>query len=446
MATSVFEKHSIPKTYITFALPVIFNLVITIIYNMADTFFISATKNIDLIAGVSLGAPVFTVLMAFGNIPGQGGSSLISRLIGRNQPEDARSVSSFCFYGSIIMGTMISAVMILFADPVLSMLGADENTWVYAKEYYMVLAFGAVFIILSFIHSNLIRSEGMARESMIGSIGGTLINIILDPVLISVCGMGAAGAAIATVIGYACSDLFLFVIVRTKSRMLSVSVRDMKVSPAYLRQIIGIGVPSALSNIMSSICIILTNQCLLPYGNEKIAAMGIALKVTMIGSLVLTGFCFGGAPVIGYFYGAQKKEKLQQLVRFCFGSVIVIGLVMGGILTAAAPAFISAFLDQAALIETGADMLRMQACGLSLAGVTLMSTIFTQSFGKVAGAFILSLSRQGFVFIVCIMVLSFLFGYQGTIASQLCADVISALAAVVVVRVNIISEIRHMEQ
>ncbi|MGM9940424.1 MAG: MATE family efflux transporter [Bulleidia sp.] len=446
METSVFEKHSIPKTYITFALPVIFNLVITIIYNMADTFFISATKNIDLIAGVSLGAPVFTVLMAFGNIPGQGGSSLISRLIGRNQPDDARSVSSFCFYGSIIMGIVITAVMILFADPLLSILGADENTWVYAKEYYMVLAYGAVFIILSFIHSNLIRSEGMAKESMIGSIGGTVINIILDPILISGFGMGAAGAAIATVIGYACSDLFLFVIVKTKSRMLSVSLRDMHISPAHLRQVIGIGVPSALSNIMSSICIILTNQYLLPYGNEKIAAMGIALKVTMIGNLILTGFCFGGSPVIGYFYGARNREKLQKLVRFCFGSVIVIGLIMGGILTVAAPGFISLFLDDPALIETGADMLRLQACGLALAGITLMSTIYTQSFGKVAGSFILSLSRQGFVFIACIMVLSALFGYHGTIAAQLCSDVISALAAVVVMYRNIISEIRQMEQ
>mgnify|MGYP002242152366 CR=1 FL=1 len=161
------------------ALPSVFGLMVSVVYNLADTFFIAQSNDTALIAGVSLCAPVFTALMAFGNIYGQGGSSLISRLLGQDDREGTGRVSSFCFYVALTTGVVLAALMMLFRVPLLGILGATSETMPHAQAYYTVLAIGAPATVLNFIHSNLVRCEGMATQSMIGSIGGTVINIIL---------------------------------------------------------------------------------------------------------------------------------------------------------------------------------------------------------------------------------------------------------------------------
>ena len=292
---SLFDTRHLYRSYFKMALPVVLGMVVTLVYNLADTFFIAQTNDTDLIAGVSLCAPVFTALMAFGNIYGQGGSSLISRLLGKQDGEGAKRVSSFCFYIALATGIVLAVVLTAFSRPVLTLLGADADTLPHAREYYLVLVVCAPIMVLSFIHSSLVRCEGMSTESMIGTVLGAVINIILDPILISAAGMGAMGAAVATVIGYLCSVLYFLWLLRKKSRCLSVKFSLCRIGVGELRQILGVGVTAALSNLMQSLCIIVINQFLLPYGNDKIAAMGIVLKINMIAQLILTGFAFGGA-------------------------------------------------------------------------------------------------------------------------------------------------------
>ena len=309
------------RSYFQLAFPMVLGLVVTLVYNLADTFFIARTNDTNLIAGVSLCAPVFTALMAFGNIFGQGGSSLISRLLGGQDEQGAKRVSAFCFYIALATGVVLAVLMSAFSHPLLLLLGADADTLPHAFAYYIVLAVGAPIIVLSFIHSNLVRCEGMAAESMIGTILGAVINIILDPILISVAGMGAMGAAVATVIGYLCSVLYFLWLLHQKSRCLSVRPSLCRVSGRELRQILGVGVTAALSNLMQSLCVIVVNQFLLPYGNDKIAAMGIVLKINMIAQLVLIGFSFGGVPLFGYLYGARRRggnEKAGALLPGLF--------------------------------------------------------------------------------------------------------------------------------
>lgn len=204
--------------------------------------------------------------------------------------------------------------MMLFRVPLLGILGATAETMPHAEAYYTVLAIGAPATVLNFIHSNLVRCEGMATQSMIGSIGGTVINIILDPILITTVGWGARGAAIATIVGYLCSDLYFLWLLHKKSRCLSVKLSQCHVTGRELQQILGVGVTAALSNLMQSLTVIVMNQFLLPYGNDKIAAMGIASKVSMIAQLVLVGFSFGGIPLFGYLYGAKKRDVMRKLI------------------------------------------------------------------------------------------------------------------------------------
>lgn len=328
MENKLFTETSVPKAYLSLSLPLVLSMVVTMVYNLADTYFVAQTDNTYLVAGVSLGLPVFTLLMAFGNILGQGGSSLISRLLGKNEFEDVRRVSSFCFYITLFSGAFITAFMLGFKMPILNLIGADPETFQYASDYYTYLAVGAPAIMLSFIHSNLLRSEGLSKESMVGTVGGAVVNIVLDPVLISVLNMGAGGAAIATVIGYLFSDAFYLIIVARQSRNLSISLSQILIPAQYIVQIAGIGIPAALSNLMQSAAVILLNQFLLPYGNDKIAAMGIVIKVSLIAFLVLTGFAFGGQPLFGYYYGAATKDKLRELLSFDLKFISTVAVVL----------------------------------------------------------------------------------------------------------------------
>lgn len=200
------------------ALPLVFSMVISLVYNMVDTFFIARTGNTNLVAGVSLGAPMFTAMIALGDIFGLGGSSVIARLFGQRKDEDAKRISSFCFYGAIICGVIVTVLLLIFRAPMLHLLGADANTYKYASQYYTYLVLGSVFIIVSFTPNNQLRSEGFSKASMEGSVLGAVVNIILDPIFISVLGIGAGGAAIATIIGYIATDAYYVWIYLKKSK------------------------------------------------------------------------------------------------------------------------------------------------------------------------------------------------------------------------------------
>lgn len=426
---SFFDTKHLYRSYFKMALPVVLGLAVTLVYNLADTFFIAQTNDTNLIAGVSLCAPVFTTLMAFGNIYGQGGSSLISRMLGQNDLDGTARISAFSFYIAIATGAVLAVIMTLFRSPLLTLLGASAETMGHAQSYYTVLTLCAPIIVLSFIHSNLVRCEGLANESMVGTILGAVVNIILDPILISGLDMGALGAAVATVIGYLCSVVYFLWILHKKSHCLSVKLSQCRVSTDELRQILGVGITAALSNLMQSLTVIVINQFLLAYGNDKIAAMGIVLKVNMIAQLILTGFAFGGVPMYGYLYGAKQQDTLKKLLRFCLLFLCVLSLVLTAFLCLAATPLMSLFVQDSALVATGAEMLRWQAATTVFAGIVLLLTVLFQATGKIVPAFLLSISRQGVVFLAVLVVCVQLFAYDGVIMAQAVADVLSAILA-----------------
>lgn len=319
--------------------------------------------------------------------------------------------------------------MLLFRVPLLAVIGASPETFSHASDYYVYLAIGAPIIMLSFIHSNLLRSEGMSKESMAGTILGAVVNIVLDPIFISVWGWGAGGAAIATVIGYLASDLFFVGIVLRKSRVLSVALGKSKVSHRVVFQILKIGVPAAIVNLMQSASVVLMNQFLLPYGNQKIAAMGIVLKISMIALLLLTGFAFGGQPLFGYYYGAGDKARLSALFRFCVRFIGAVAILLTAGIYAAAPFLMRCFMDSEGIVADGTVMLRWQVVTMLFVGLILLMTILFQAMGKATGAFVLSISRQGVLFLLVLIVAYHLAGYEGVVVSQAISDGLTAIVA-----------------
>lgn len=423
------DTDPISKRYMRLAIPLVFSLVITLVYNLTDTYFVAATGNTNLVAGVSLGAPVFTFLMALGNIFGQGGSSLLARLLGQNNQQGGRHVSAWCFYLALIVGVVIGVAMLIAQQPMLSLLGADPETYSYARDYYIWLAIGAPFVVGSFVHTNLLRTEGWAKESMISTIGGAVVNIILDPILISVVGLGAAGAAIATVIGYIFTVLYSLYIVKKKSAWLSVSVKEISISGVYQRQILSVGLAAAVTNIMQSFGVVFLNQALLSYGNDKIAAMGIAIKVSLIVLMMITGLTFGGQPLFGFYYGANNQERLRDTIKFAAAVICGTALGLSLVVFLFAAQLLWIFMPDPAFIQTATPMLRLQVVSMVFVGLIMLATVLFQSVGKALPALLLSLARQGVVFVASIFLLAQVLGYNGVLAAQAVSDAVTVILA-----------------
>lgn len=431
MEHELFEKIPVHRAYFKMALPVVFSMVISLIYNMADTYFIARTGNTDLIAGVSLGAPVFTLMIAFGDVFGLGGSSLISRLFGQKADQDGKRISAFCFYAAFLFGAVAAAFLLLFRTPALMLLGADSDTWKYASEYYTYIAIGAPFIILSLTPSNILRTEGLAVESMTGTILGSLVNILLDPLFIFGLQMNAAGAAIATVIGNLAADLFFLWVILTKSRKLSADPRIIFIRGGELVKLLVIGIPASVTNLTQSFAIAVTNRYLLSFGTAAIASMGIVMKVNMIAVLILIGFAFGAQPLIGYNYGAENYRRLKEVLRFAFLFEESMAFLLSCVLSFLAPLLLQLFVNDTEMITTGTEMLRLQLAGMVFAAAVLVMTSTFQSCGKAFGAFLLSVSRQGILLAVILAAASRAAGYYGILASQAISDLLTAILATV---------------
>lgn len=434
MEQELFARATIPRAYFKMALPVVLSMLVSLVYNMVDTWFIAQTQNTALVAGVSLCAPMFTLMVAMGDIFGLGGSSLISRLLGQGEEKRVRHVSAFCSYGAIVWGVLVGALMLIFRQPILHLLGASSDTMDSAMAYYSYLALGAPAIIFTLVPSNILRTEGMAVASMVGSITGALVNMILDPIFIFGLNMGAGGAALATVLSNVVSAALLMVLLVAKSQRLSMRLRDCPVQRTELREILVIGVPASITNLMQSFAMTLTNRFLLPYGTENVAALGIALKVNMIVMLIMVGFAFGAQPLLGYNYGANNRERLRGILKFDVLVQLVFSVVMTVVFLIFAPQIIRIFMSDGGVMQAGSRILRCMVITMPLMGIILVCTTLFQAAGKAMPAFLLSISRQGVALLLCMVVLSAVFGFYGVILAQAAADVVSVILALVLLR------------
>lgn len=198
---NIFESESVPKAVLRNALPAMAAMLMVLIYNLADTFFIGQTHDALQVAAVSLATPVFLIFMSVGTVFGVGGTSVISRILGEGRTEYAGKICSFCMWSCVAVGIILSVFFLVFMDPILTWVGASEDTWEMAKTYLTIVSFSGPFVLIANCYNNVIRAEGQSTKAMMGQLIGNLLNVILDPILISAFSMGITGAAVATVIG-----------------------------------------------------------------------------------------------------------------------------------------------------------------------------------------------------------------------------------------------------
>ncbi|MCI8576183.1 MAG: MATE family efflux transporter [Lachnospiraceae bacterium] len=428
----LFEEAPVSRAVMTMAIPTMISMLVVVIYNMADTFFIGQTGDPMQVAAVSLATPVFMVFMALGNLFGIGGSSAISRALGEKKPERAKNISSFCCYASLGLGVFMAVLFLVGMDVILVMIGASTNTIDFAREYLTYIAFGGPFIMFGTAFGNILRGEGAARESMTGNMIGTVTNIVLDPVMILVFGWGVAGAAIATVIGNIAASLFYVSYFLRKKSSLSIRLRDFRMGGRIASSVAAIGIPASLNNILMSCANIVLNLMLGGYGDTPVAAMGVAMKSNMIVVLLQIGLCAGIQPLIGYNYGARNKKRLFQVFRFTGIFAVVMGSILTAVMVIAKRFVVQAFINDPEVIAYGMQMVIALQLSGPFIGILFLCINTIQGMGKAIPSLILTICRQGLIFIPLIIVLNKVVGLNGVIYAQSVADYCSIVIALVI--------------
>lgn len=397
------------------------------IYNLTDTFFIAQTQNANLVAGITLCTPMFSMMIALGDMFGLGASSAISRLLGQKKYQLAGRVNSFAFYGALTLGVAVMVCLFVFRKQGLAILGVTPSTYQYANIFYEIMSVASVLIIISLVPINTLRTEGLTVQSMIGTVSGTVLKILLDPLFIFGFHLGAGGAALATVVGYIVTDVILIGYTVRRSQYLQVNIKHMKIPGSEVKDVLVIGLPASVTNFMTMLGTALMNNFLIVYGANKVAGFGIAIKVETIVIMVLVGFCFGSQALIGYNYGARNKERLKKIIQFDllvnvgFAFVIALGLMV------IAPGLCGLFMKNQSVVQSASYMLRWFLITTPFIGAAMVFTTMFQAVNQPLEAFIMSVSRQGVVFAVVIFIMAAIMGYQGVIVAQPVADVITAL-------------------
>lgn len=418
----LFEKASVPKAVALMAIPTIVTMLVVVIYNMADTFFIGQAGDALQVAAVSLATPVFMVFMALGNLFGIGGSSAISRALGEKNEQRARQISAFCCYGSLGVGILMTLIFILFMDGILKMIGASPATIDYARQYLTFVAIGAPFVMFGTAYGNIVRGEGAAKESMIGNLIGTITNIILDPIMILWLGWGVSGAAVATVLGNVAACIFyLYYLLHKKETVLSIKPSDFQWKNRIASGVFSIGIPASLNNILMSCANILLNKVLISYGDTPVAAMGIAMKANMIVILLQIGLCAGIQPLIGYNYGARNVKRLKKIFFFTGLCAVIMGTVLTLLM----------------VVTSGIKMMIALQLSGPVIGILFLCINTLQGMGKALQSLLLTVCRQGLAFIPMLFILNKLFQLNGVIYAQSVADFISIVIAGIICGVTL---------
>lgn len=427
----LFERMPVPKAVAAMAIPTIISMLVTLVYNMADTYFIGQTNNSLMVSAVSLTSPIFTLLTAFGNLFGIGGSTAISRSMGSGDTKRVKNFSSFCFYAVIAFGIIIGGSIIIGINPLMKLMGVQDSTYTYAKEYLSYIAMGCPFILFAGAFGSIVRSEGAPKAAMAGNMIGTVLNIILDPIMIRGLNMGVSGAALATVIGNIGATVYYLIYLNVKKTNLSITPRNFRFRKTA-SEVFYIGIPTALNSVLTTMVSILMNRIMVGYGDDVVAAMGITIKVNTMVIFIAMGLCNGVQPLLAYNYGSGNKKRLMSIFRFTAVASVAIGTALTVALFAIREPVIRAFMNNDIVVSYGAKMFGILQLSCPVIGLMFLGTSALQAFGKGLSSFILSICRQGLVYLPFLYLFNHLWGLYGAVFAQPVADFITVIMSMAV--------------
>lgn len=430
------ESMSPSKAVITNAVPAMLAMVMALVYNMADLFFIGQTGNDLMVAAISMASPLFLMFMSLGNVFGVGGSSLLSRSLGAGKTDLAGRITAFCFWSCIVLGIILSVVVLFSAEAMALAFGASPNTVDMVTNYLRIIATTGVFTLISSCFSALVRAEGKPEKAMTGMLLGNVINIVLDPIFILVLGMGVEGAAIATAIGNLVGGLYYLVYLLKADTMLTIKIKDFTCRHNILKNVLTIGIPASLSTVLMGTCQMLINGQMANYGDLAVAGIGVGMKVTMITTMVCIGIGIGIQPLLGYAIGAQNEKRYHAVFNFS----VLFALCLSGVLTVLCYLclhwIVGAFVTDPEAYEYAYFFSQVLISTSVVSAVLFVLANALQAAGAATTSFIINISRQGYVYIPLLFTMGGIWGINGLVFAQPVADMISITIAVVLYRIT----------
>lgn len=426
---TLFRDKPVWTAIFSMAIPAVVTILIMVIYNMADMFFIGLLGDDTQVAAVAVVSPVFNLANALSTMLGAGGCAVIAKALGARETENAKTVGSLCSLAALAFGLIFACMMLAATDPVLRALGATDDMKKYAGTYLRILAFGSPLMLYGVAIASVIRAEGAVIHGMISNIAGTVTNLILDPVFILWLDLGIAGAAAATVLGNLVSCILLLRYIYKHSTVLRFSLTSALRKPSLLIHTMAVGLPNGISSILSGFASTFSNQLLSLYGSSAIAAMAAASRSTLVITMVQMGICLGASPLIAYNHGAGNLPRLQEILQKISILTVAFGLAAAGACYLGRDALIGLFLKDAANAEAGGKLMFYLIIASPLLGLYYLGSNFLQAAGNAFLATVISILRQGLLLIPCLYLLHACFGLTGIAAAHTVSDLLAVVIA-----------------
>ena len=421
----LFETVPVPSAVATLAIPTILSQVVSMIYNLADTFFVGQIGNPYMVAAVSLVSPWFNLLTALGNLFGLGASSLISRMLGANKRENVKNVSAFSIWGGSLTTLVFSLVTYWIRTPLLEFLGASADTFAYGESYlFWVVVLGGVPTMLSLTLGHILRSEGHTKQASAGMMFGGILNVILDPILIFIFHMDVTGAAVATAFSNAASVVFLAAQFFRLGKKTAVSFHPRYFTFRFAKPVFSVGVASALATALGNASNMVMVRLSSGYGDIPVAAYGVVKRIDQFPLNVSMGLCQGFMPLVGYNFAAHNYGRMQKVSTFSWKTALILSACFVAFFAAFAPQILHLFVREAQTSSLGSRFLRIACLAVPLTSVNFLISYTLQAMGKGVQSALLTLSRQGLLNIPLLILMNHIFGLYGMIWTQLVVEVI----------------------
>jgi multidrug efflux pump len=424
------EKAPVPQAIVHMAVPMIMSMILDLIYNIVDAFFVGRLANTAMLAAITLAFPFLIVLMGIGQIFSIGGGTLIPRLLGEKNIEASRKASSVTFYLALLSGFVLMAALIPFLSPILALMGATGETLRYTREFVLILLLGSPLVILMTTLSGIIRGEGASTVAMTGMIASVLINIVLDPIFIFVLKMNVAGAALGTVIANGAAVAWYIRYLATKSDVQSVSLRDFRPTREILADIFKVGSSAFLFTALMILASTLFNGYSMRYGDNVVAAFGIANRIVQICEFLGTGLFEGIIPLIAFAYAAGNKERLDDVLRTATVAFVCITLAVGAPMFLFRQQIFGLFSPDPRVLEAGSVILEAMLVSVMFTGFSGIITGMFQAFGAGMQSNAMAAMR-GVALIPIILLGKELFGLPGVIWSLPAAEIFACAVGLV---------------
>lgn len=425
-----YDKMPVSKAVIQNALPAVAAMLMVLIYNLADTFFIGQTHDAYQVAAVSLATPIFLVFMSIGTIFGVGGTSVISRAYGEGKKEYAKKVCSFCMWSCVVTGILLTIGFLAFMGPLVKLIGASADTWEYTKTYLTIVSFSGTFALISSCFSNILRAEGQATKAMNGQLIGNILNMVLDAVLIMVFHWDIVGCALATLFGETVGAVYYLYHYLAGRSTLSINIKDLTLKDKVASSVLAIGVPAALGSLLMSVSQIIMNSQMAAYGDMAVAGIGVAMKIVMITGMVSMGIGQGVQPLLGYCVGARTWERFKKYMKFAFCFATILGVSLTILCYVFTDQIVGVFLTDADAFDHAVRSARILLSTGPVFGIFYVLTNALQAMGAAMPSLIINISRQGLIYIPMLYILNTMLGVTGLVWAQPVVDVISLVVGI----------------